>query len=217
MIFANMVSLLLFSAVITVLLLALILVITALAKRYIATEEQPKVMHKQNATNRTLGPSGNGASVVVKAYGSKTMDFKRNVTEVAQPRVATSQSPRIIKRTPKNIDEEHKYTQVRTAPPAWYVDDGTEMILPYYKDATKGVDLRIFPGQCKVYVDGRHSWTANITDLMSAQALWRAAQKYHNVAIEPERPPVVSRLEWKTITERILPGYRIPRLICRSR
>lgn len=96
-------------------------------------------------------------------------------------------------RSSTNIDEEHKYTEARKEEPKWYVRNKKNLYLPLYTDPAKKVDLKTFPGKCKVYVNGKYSWTSNVVDMMSAQSLWYAVQKKDGISIEPEKAdPVVS-------------------------
>lgn len=90
------------------------------------------------------------------------------------------------KRSSTNIDEEHKYTEIRVGKPTWYTKNDTAMILPLQSNPKKHIDLKTFPGKCRVYINGKYSWTSNVVDSMSAQSLWRTAQKRGGVSIEPE-------------------------------
>ena len=84
------------------------------------------------------------------------------------------------------IDEE-KYAERRAGNPSWWISDETNMVIPLYGDKTHGVDLRSFPGQCKIYINGIFRYTSNISDMMQAQALWKAIRNYQDVFIEPEQ------------------------------
>jgi hypothetical protein len=185
MISSNTVLLLLVLGIIVVLLVVILLSI-ALVKQY--TKKKQRLIRRRTAAKRKSGQTENASPVFTEVDGPKVVDSPKNELVASHPSVASSKSAVKPKRASTNIDEEHKYTQPRTDPPDWFVPGGIRMIIPYYLDTTKGVDLRGFPGTCKVYVDRRHSWTSNITDLMSAQALWHTAQKYQDIAIEPERP-----------------------------
>lgn len=178
---------LLFLVLITIAVLFVELLLGILLLREYAKKNR-RLIRKPIAVKQMSGQPENVSPVLTEVYGPKFVDNTKNELVESRPTIAPSRHAVTRKRASTNIDEEHKYTQPRTHPPDWYVQEGIRMILPYYPNATKGVDLRVFPGACKVYVDGRLSWTSNVTDLMSAQALWQAAQKHRSISIEPEKP-----------------------------
>jgi hypothetical protein len=186
----NTIILLLFGMIILLILVILLLSIVVVRQSARVKAQQKRIDHFTFASRKSL-PLQNTKSVIEEIPGDQS---KKSVGNELIPAITDSplEYPR-QKRSLTNVDEEHKYTESRSGEPKWYMRDTTKMILPLQSDQSQGVDLEMFPGNCKIYVNGKHSWTSNVCDMMSAHALWRAAQKHRQITVEPERLcPVVS-------------------------
>jgi ATP-dependent DNA helicase PIF1 len=86
------------------------------------------------------------------------------------------------------IEEEEipKYSEPNTGIPEWWAPDNVEMRLPIREDRSKFVNLRTFRGVGWVNLDDQFGWIANISDMMSAQALWMRIQDCADVTISIE-------------------------------
>jgi hypothetical protein len=83
------------------------------------------------------------------------------------------------------VDENEKYDSGSRTKPEWWVGDEVKMVLALLIDESHGINLRNFRRACNIYVNGHFLYCANIRDMMSAQACWKALKDKKGVRIEP--------------------------------
>jgi ATP-dependent DNA helicase PIF1 len=140
------------------------------------TLEQPIMLSdiKGDASVKRFMASAFPETEFTVASPSKEVDEQKNGRKVDASRFVSDK-----------IDEEHKYTQPHHRTPDWFVDETVNMILPLFSDPRRGVNLRTYHGECKVYIRGELSWIAKFTDIYSVQAFWKRIQSFDEVSVEP--------------------------------